>query len=125
MALNHVAQTRPVPQTITVDNGAEFAGKDLDAWAYWRKVKVDFIRPGKPIENAYIESFNGRLREECLNQELFESIEDAREKLAIWRKDYNESRPHSSQGNLTPREFAHTRSAQQVAAAQIVNVSMA
>lgn len=112
MALNRVAQTRPLPQTITVDNGSEFAGKDLDAWAYWRTVKLDFIRPGKPIENAYIESFNGRLREECLNQELFESIEDAREKLEVWRTDYNESRPHSSLGHLTPREFAQTRSAQ-------------
>mgnify|MGYP001560233085 FL=1 len=98
--------------SFTYTNGSEFSGKDLDAWAYWRKVKLDFIRPGKPIENAYIASFNGRVREECLNQELFESIEDAREKLSRWRTDYNESRPHSSLGHLVPREFAQTRSAQ-------------
>lgn len=125
MALNRVAQTRPLPQTITVDNGSEVAGKDLDAWAYWRKVTWAFIRPGNPIENASIESFNGRVREECLNQELFESIEEAREKLSRWRTDYNESRPHSSLGHLTPREFAQTRSAQQAAETQIVNPSMA
>ena len=63
-ALEHLSQQRPTPQAITVDNGSEFAGRDLDASAYWKKVKLDFIRPGKPIENAYIESFNGRLREE-------------------------------------------------------------
>lgn len=109
-ALEAISKTRPMPLAITVDNGAEFAGKDLDMWAYWKKVKLDFIRPGKPVENAYIESFNGRLRQECLNQELFESIEDAKKKLEAWREDYNERRPHSSLGNLTPREFVQLRS---------------
>jgi len=69
-------------------------------------VKLDFIRPGKPMENGYIESFNGRLRDECLNAELFSDLLDARTKLEAWRRDYNEHRPHSSIGNLTPIEFA-------------------
>jgi putative transposase len=91
---------------ITVDNGTEFYSKALDSWAYRRGVRLDFIRPGKPVENAYIESFNGRLREECLNMQVFLSMADARGKLDAWRKDYDECRPHSSIGNLTPIEFA-------------------
>ncbi|MCB1306189.1 MAG: transposase, partial [Leptospiraceae bacterium] len=70
-----------MPASITVDNGSEFAGKDLDAWAYWRKLQLDFITPGKPVENAYIESFNGRLRDECLNASLFYSVADAALKI--------------------------------------------
>lgn len=94
------------PEVITVDNGSEFISKKMDAWAYKNKVKLDFIRPGKPIENAFIESFNGRLRDECLNARVFHSIEDAKEKLAAWRLDYNTERPHSSLRNLTPAMFA-------------------
>ena len=109
-ALERVSKQRPMPQVIRVDNGSEFAGRDMDAWAFWKKVKLDFIRPGKPIENAYIESFNGRLREECLNDQLFLSIEDAQHKLEAWRIDYNEVRPHSSLGNRTPREFTQIQS---------------
>jgi len=104
--LSVVAMTRKLPGTIRVDNGSEFAGKDLDAWAYFRKVKLDFIRPGKPVENAFIESFNGRLRDECLNDEIFLTMEDAKHKLKRWRNDYNQNRPHSSLGNLTPSEYA-------------------
>lgn len=107
-ALDRVARHRSLPQFITVDNGSEFAGKDLDAWAYQKGIKLDFIRPGKPVENAYIESFNGRLRDECLNDELFLSLEDAKKKIEAWRMDYNTHRPHSSLGNLTPGEFAKT-----------------
>ena len=80
----------------------------MDAWAYQRQVKLDFIRPGRPMENGYIESFNGRLRDECLNAELFSDLLDARTKLAAWRQDYNEHRPHGSIGNLTPVEFARS-----------------
>jgi putative transposase len=87
------------------DNGPEFTGKALDSWAYNNKVQLDFIRPGKPIENAFIESFNGRLRDECLNEHWFISLQDAREKIAAWRVDYNGSRPHTSLGHLTPEEF--------------------
>jgi putative transposase len=105
--LDIVAAVRGYPQEITVDNGTEFFSKAMDAWAYNRRVKLDLIRPGRPMDNGYIESFNGRLRDECLNAELFSDLLDAREKLDAWRRDYNENRPHSSIGNLTPVEFAN------------------
>ena len=104
--LDQVAAGRGYPKQITVDNGTEFYSKAMDSWAYRNGVQLDFIRPGRPMENGYIESFNGRLRDECLNGELFLSLVDAREKLEAWRRDYNEHRPHSSIGNLTPVEFA-------------------
>ena len=94
------------PLSITIDHGTEFTSIALEEWAYRRGIKLDFIRPGKPTENSYIESFNGRLRDECLNVNQFLSLEDARAKIEAWRNDYNGSRPHSSLGNLTPREFA-------------------
>ena len=106
--LDQVAASRSYPGQITVDNGTEFFSKAMDAWAYHRRVKLDFIRPGRPMENGYIESFNGRLRDECLNAELFSDLLDARTKLEAWRRDYNETRPHSSIGNLTPVEFANS-----------------
>jgi len=105
-ALERVAKHRGYPKMITVDNGSEFASKALDAWAYAHGVKLDFIRPGKPVENAMIESFNGRFRDECLNAQVFISLHDARQKIETWRIDYNEHRPHGSLGDLTPREFA-------------------
>ena len=77
----------------------------LDQWAYERGVKLQFIEPGKPIQNAFIESFNSRLREECLNEHVFVSLEDARRKIEKWRIEYNQERPHSSLGHLTPEEF--------------------
>ena len=92
-----------------MDNGSEFASRALDAWAYREGVKLDFIRPGKPVENAFIESFNGRLRDECLNTQVFASLEDAQATLESWRVDYNLHRPHSALGNLPPSEFARTR----------------
>ena len=95
-----------LPDSITVDNGSEFASRKLDTWAWENKVQLDFIRPGKPIENAFIESFNGRLRDECLNAQVFNSLEDARLKLESWRMDYNTKRPHGSLGHLTPHEYA-------------------
>ena len=105
--LETVAGRRAHPKEITVDNGTEFFSKAMDAWAYQRGVKLDFIRPGRPTENGFIESFNGKLRDECLNAELFSDLLDARMKLEAWRSDYNENRPHSSIGNLTPIEFAN------------------
>ena len=105
-ALERVAKHRGYPKMMTVDNGSEFASKALDAWACAHDVKLDFIRPGKPVENAVIESFNGRFRDECLNAQVFVSLHDARQKMEAWRIDYNEHRPHSSLGDLTPREFA-------------------
>jgi putative transposase len=107
--LQRLADRRGLPESITVDNGSEFISKALDFWAYRNNVKLDFVRPGKPVENAFIESFNGRLRDECLNANLFVSLADAKAKLEAWRLDYNEERPHSSIGNLTPSEFAKQR----------------
>jgi len=94
------------PRTIRVDNGPEFISKDVDLWAYWNHVTLDFSRPGKPMDNAMIESFNGSFRDECLNVNWFLSLEDAREKIEKWRQEYNMFRPHSSLGELTPWQFA-------------------
>lgn len=105
--LDLVSAERGYPKTITVDNGTEFYSKAMDAWAYQRGVQLEFIRPGKPVENAFIESFNGRLRDELLNGELFMGLSDARQKLEAWRRDYNQNRPHGSLGDLTPGEFAN------------------
>ena len=105
-ALERVAKRSGYPKMITVDNGSEFASKAVDAWAFEHGIKLDFIRPGKPVENAVIESFNGRFRDECLNAQVFVSLHDARQKIEAWRIDYNEYRPHGSLGDLTPREFA-------------------
>ena len=93
------------PVSITVDHGTEFTSRALEDWAYRRGVKLDFIRPGKPTENGHIESFNGRLRDECLNVTQFISLDDAVGKIESWRVDYNGTRPHSSLGNLTPSAF--------------------
>ena len=103
--LDRLADMRGLPAVITMDNGPEFTSKALDEWAYSRKVKLNFIRPGKPIENAYAESFIGRLRDECLNENWFISLKNAREIIESWRIDYNENRPHTSLRGLTPKEF--------------------
>jgi len=103
--LDRLARTRGLPKTIRVDNGPEFTSKVLDQWAYLNGVELDFSRPGKPTDNAYIEAFNSRLRQECLNENWFLSLEDAREKVDTWRQDYNGERPHGALGNLTPKEF--------------------
>ena len=103
--LERLGETRGLPEVITLDNGPEFTGKALDEWAYSKGVKLNFIRPGKPIENAYAESFIGRLRDECLNENWFISLNDARDIIESWRIDYNDGRPHSSLGGLTPKEY--------------------
>jgi putative transposase len=105
-ALEDVRRESGLPTAISVDNGTEFTSKVLDEWCYRRGVRLDFIRPGKPVENGMIESFNGRLRDECLNVTEFTSMEHARSSLAAWREDYNLRRPHGSLGNLTPSEYA-------------------
>lgn len=104
--LERVADTRGLPKSITVDHGPEFEGQVLDTWAYRANVRLSFIRPGKPNENAYIESFNGKFRDECLNEHWFISMAHARRIIEAWRVEYNTERPHSSLGNLTPEEFA-------------------
>ncbi len=104
--LDRLRQTRGKPKTIVVDNGPEFTGRALGGWVLDHDVKLAFIRPGKPIENAFIESFNGRFRDECLNEHWFTGLDKAREIIETWRIDYNEERPHSALGQLTPAEFA-------------------
>lgn len=105
-ALERVANELGVPASITVDHGTGFMSKALEEWAWQRGIKLDFIRAGKPNENAHIESFNGRLRDECLNVTQFTSLDNVRRQIEAWRQDYNHSRPHSSLRNLTPHEFA-------------------
>lgn len=104
--LSLVSQERGRPKKIMMDNGPEFTSKKLDQWAYLNQVEMDFSRPGKPTDNAFIEAFNGRLREECLNQNWFLSLEDAREKVEAWRQEYNRKRPHGALDNMAPEEFA-------------------
>jgi len=103
--LMRVGREHSLPRTIRVDNGPEFISKRLDQWAYLNGVELDFSRPGKPTDNGLIEAFNGRLRQECLNENWFLSLEDAREKVEEWRLHYNKERPHGALGNLSPVQF--------------------
>jgi transposase InsO family protein len=100
--LTPIVQHRGAPTAITVDNGSEFVSRAMDAWAYAHEVRLEFIRPGKPVENAFIESFNGRLRDEYLNAHVFASVDEARRILDAWRHDYNHVRPHSALQDRTP-----------------------
>ena len=100
--LERVCQAIGYPKTIRVDQGSEFVSRDLDLWAYQKGVTLDFSRPRKPTDNAFIEAFNGRLRAECLDTHWFLTLDDAREKLERWRRDYNEIRPHGAIGNKPP-----------------------
>lgn len=103
--LDRVVAQRGHPQRIVTDNGPEFTGKALDHWAYEHKVQLDFIEPGKPVQNAFVESFNGTLRNECLNEHWFLDLPEARQMIENWRIDYNQNRPHSSLEGKTPEEF--------------------
>ena len=105
-ALERLACHRKLPNSIRVDNGPEFTSKVLDQWAYANEVTLDFSRPGKPTDNAFIESFNGSVRAECLNENWFLSFDDAKEKIEVWRVDYNELRPRSALGDQAPKNFA-------------------
>jgi putative transposase len=107
--LEAISYHRGHPGRIRVDNGPEFISKALDNYSYQNNIKLEFSRPGRPVDNAFIESFNGSLRDECLNTNWFLSIEDAQDKLEAWRRDYNEFRPHSSLDNMTPIEFARSQ----------------
>jgi len=104
--LARLAEAHGTPVRIMLDNGPEFTSKALDAWAYAHQVELTFSRPGKPTDNGYIESFNGKLRDECLNRHWFTSLDDARATLEAWRCDYNDARPHSALGQLAPTAFA-------------------
>ena len=103
--LEQVCRQVGYPQAIRVDQGSEFISRDLDLWAYQKGVILDFSRPGKPTDNAFIESFNGKFRAECLNTHWFMSLDDARTKMEAWRRDYNEVRPHVALGQKAPAEF--------------------
>lgn len=100
--LTRVCRQVGYPTTIRVDQGTEFVSRDLDLWAYAKGATLDFSRPGKPTDNAFIEAFNGRFRAECLNQHWFLTHADAREKMEDWRRDYNEVRPHGTIGDKVP-----------------------
>ena len=104
--LQRISQQRSAPEVVFCDNGSEFTGQMMDLWAYRSRVKIDFSRPGKPTDNAYVESFNGTLRAECLDSCCFESLSDAAQQIEAWRRDYNESRPHRALQERTPIEFA-------------------
>ena len=105
-ALDQVVRFRGAPRAIRTDQGPEFTGRALDQWAYRHGVDLKLIAPGKPTQNAYIESFNGKFRDECLNEHWFATLAEARALIAAWRRDYNEQRPHSALGYQTPVEFA-------------------
>ena len=103
--MNLLKRTHGLPKAIKVDNGSEFISKTVDQWAHFNNVRLEFSRPGRPIDNAFIESFNGRIRQECLQQHWFLSIEEARRTIENWREDYNNERPHTSLGYQSPAEF--------------------
>jgi putative transposase len=104
--LDAIAADRGYPEVALSDNGSEFCSRVVDEWAHQHGVRLQFIRPGRPVDNAFIESFNGKCRDECLNEQLFVTIDHARSALEHWRVDYNHARPHSSLGNLTPEAYA-------------------
>jgi putative transposase len=104
--LRRLIAERGSPQRIHCDNGPEFVSLQLDQWAYWNRVKLNFSRPGRPSDNAFCESFNNRVRQELLNPNWFRSLADARAQATAWRRDYNANHPHSSLGNLSPEEYA-------------------
>jgi putative transposase len=104
--LNEIRRERGVPKFLYCDNGSEFTSQIMDLWAYHNQVQIDFSRPGKPTDNAHVESFNGTLRAECLDIHWFASLAEAKQVIESWRREYNESRPHRSLGERTPSEFA-------------------
>lgn len=112
--LDRIASERGLPEALVLDNGPEFRGRAMAAWSEERRVRLEFIQPGKPMQNAYVESFNGRLRDECLNANWFTSLSDAKRKIESWRQDYNQQRPHSSLNYVPPSEFAQRRTEMQV-----------
>jgi putative transposase len=104
--LSRICSQRATPKTLFCDNGSEFTSQAMDLWAYHAGVQIDFSRPGKPTDNAYVESFNGTLRSECLDAHWFASLAEAKQVIETWRREYNESRPHRALGERTPNEIA-------------------
>jgi len=112
MVLNRILLQRGSPKVLFCDNGSEFTSQAMDLWAYRNGVRIDFSRPGKPTDNAFVESFNGTLRAECLDAHWFATLAEAKQLIELWRREYNESRPHRALGEQTPREFARQFAAQ-------------
>jgi putative transposase len=112
MVLNRILLQRAAPKVLFCDNGSEFASQAMDLWAYRNGVRIDFSRPGKPTDNAFVESFNGTLRAECLDAHWFATLAEAKQLIELWRREYNESRPHRALGEQTPSEFAGRFAAQ-------------
>jgi putative transposase len=110
--LDRLGAERGLPKTLVTDNGPEFTSKAMILWARDRGVDLHFIDPGKPTQNAFVESFNGKFRDQCLNLHWFKSIDDARRTIEIWRQEYNGVRPHSSLGKKTPNEYAEDLAAE-------------
>jgi putative transposase len=104
--LNRLKHEGRTPKLLFCDNGSEFSGQAMDLWAYQNGTKIDFSRPGKPTDNAFVETFNGTFRDECLNVHWFETLVEAKQLIEGWRKEYNESRPHRALDDKTPSEFA-------------------
>ena len=104
-ALDKMMATRGQPRMITTDNGTEFTSRHFDSWAHQRGIKPDYIAPGRPVENCYIESFNGKFRDECLSENWFGRMSSARVTIEKWRLDYNKNRPHSSLQDLAPEQY--------------------
>ena len=115
-ALNGLKLNRGVPKVLFCDNGSEFTSQAMDMWAYQNGATIDFSRPGKPTDNAFVESFNGTFRSECLNTHWFMDLKEARQLIETWRREYNDSRPHASLEDRTPTEFASQYAASRVLA---------
>jgi putative transposase len=111
--LDRVAAKRGYPAVIVTDNGPEFRGREMDAWAYRHGIRLHFIDPGKPMQNGFVESFNDKFRDECLNAHYFLGLDDARRRVEAWRREYNERRTHRSVGRIPPAEFARRAAALQ------------
>ena len=107
LVLNRIKTHRGVPKMLYGDNGSEFSSQAMDLWAYQKGVRIAFSRPGKPTDNAFVESFNGTFRSECLDAHGFMTMAETRQIVEAWRKEYNESRPHRALGERTPNEFAN------------------
>ena len=111
--LDRIAAIRGYPTVIVTDNGPEFRGREMDAWAFQHKIRLHFIDPGKPMQNGFVESFNDKFRYECLNAHYFLGLDDARRRVESWRREYNERRPHRSIGRIPPAVFAQRAAALQ------------
>jgi putative transposase len=117
-ALDQIIFERGRPESIRMDNGSELTSRHFLAWGMERRIALNYIQPGKPTQNAYAESFNGKFRDECLNANWFRNLWEARRRIAEWREEYNGSRPHSSLGNMTPNEFVAALMAEEKAVLQ-------